>query len=248
MRVLFLALLFLAGPVAGADLRILSAASMQSVLKEIGPEFERSSGHRLVIQFDTMGSIHQRVLGGEAPDFVIGSGASIAALVRERRIEPASEVRFARTGVGLAVPSSDVAPPLASTDDLRHALEGAKQVVYADPARGGAAGVHVARVIEAMGLEAEIGAKTHLGAGGDVAEVVASQGPGTVGLTQISEIVGKPYVRYVGPLPASLQNYTVFAAGRPAGHASSEALDAFVAFLRSPRAVAAMKANGMEIL
>jgi len=248
MRLLLLLLFFLAGPAMGADLRILSAASMQSVLKDIGPEFEQASGHRLVIQFDTMGSIHQRVMGGEAPDFVIGSGASIATLVRERRIEPGSEMSFARTGVGLAVPSADAAPPLASPDDFRHALEGAKQVVYADPARGGAAGIHVARVIESMGLKAEVGAKTHLGAGGDIAEVVAAQGPGTVGLTQISEIVGKPYVRYVGPLPASLQNYTVFAAGRPAGHASSEALDAFIAFLRSPRAVAAMKANGMEIL
>ena len=245
MRWFIWLLLLFAGGTSAAELRILSAASMQSVLKEIGPEFERASGQKLAVQYDTMGAIHQRVAGGESPDFVIGSGASIAALGKQGRLEPGSELAFARTGVGVAVPASDAAPALANAADFKLALAGAKLIVYADPAKGGAAGIHVAKLIDAMGLD--VAQKTKYGAGGDVGEVTAAQGLGTVGLTQITEIVGKPYLRYVGPLPPGLQNYTVFAAARPAGRPSSEPLEAFIRFMRSPRAVEAMKANGMEL-
>jgi molybdate transport system substrate-binding protein len=245
MRLIVSLLLLLAGPALAAELRILSAASMQTVLKQVGPEFERASGHTLVVQYDTMGAIQQRVTRGESPDFIIGSGASIVALGRQGRLEPGSELTFARTGVGMAVPASDPAPPLANAGDFKLALAGAKLIVYADPAKGGAAGIHVAKLIDAMGLD--VAQKTRYGAGGDVAELVSAQPPGTVGLTQITEIVGKPYVRYVGPLPPDLQNYTVFAAARPAGKPSSEPLEAFIRFMRSSRAVEAMKANGMEL-
>jgi molybdate transport system substrate-binding protein len=232
---------------AAADVRILSAASMRSVLTEVVPEFERSSGHRLLIDYDTMGRIDRRVAAGESPDFVIGSGQSVAALVERLRIEPSSQLILARTGVGLAVPAGAPLPPIKSVEDFKRALLDAKRVVYARPEGGGAAGIHVAKVIGDLGLNDAVAAKTRFGAGGDVAELVAAAGPGTLGLTQISEIVGKSYVQYVGPLPDSLQNYTVFAAGRPVGKESSAALQEFIAFLRTPRVIKAMKTNGMDV-
>ena len=66
-------------------------------------------------------------------------------------------------------------------------------------------------------------------------------------MTQVSEIVGKPGGTFVGPLPDGLQNYTVFVAGVPAGAAPSQAVRAFIDFLASPTAVAAIKASGMQI-
>jgi molybdate transport system substrate-binding protein len=240
-------LLSFACAAAADEIRILSAASMRAVLKDVGPEFEHASGHRLLIDYDTMGRIDRRVAAGESPDFVIGSGASVAGLVERLRIEPASQVVLAKVGVGLAVPAGDAVPPMASAEDFRRALLDAKRVVYARPEGGGADGIHVAKVIHNLGLDEAVAAKTKFGAGGDVAEVIAAEGPGTLGLTQISEIVGKPYVRYAGPMPDSLQNYTVFAAGRPVGKESSAALRDFVSFLRTPRVVEAMKANGMKV-
>lgn len=229
------------------DIHILSAASMRSVLTEVVPEFERASGHRLLIDYDTMGRIDRRVAAGESPDFVIGSGQSVAALVERLRIEPSSQLILARTGVGLTVPAGASLPPMASVEDFKRALLEAKRVIYARPEGGGAAGIHVAKVISDLGLGDTVAAKTRFGAGGDVAELVAAAGVGTLGLTQVSEIVGKSYVQYVGPLPDPLQNYTVFAAGRPMGKESSAALRDFIAFLRTPRVIAAMKANGMNV-
>jgi molybdate transport system substrate-binding protein len=66
-------------------------------------------------------------------------------------------------------------------------------------------------------------------------------------MTQISEIVGKAGAVFAGPLPRELQNYTVFAAGKPVGAQHPEIADALLHFLKTPRALAAMRARGMEV-
>jgi ABC-type molybdate transport system substrate-binding protein len=72
------------------------------------------------------------------------------------------------------------------------------------------------------------------------------QGDGTLGMTQISEIVGKSGAVFVGPFPEKLQNYTVFAVGRPVGAKQSEAVAVFLDFLKTPIAITTMKAKGMQ--
>jgi molybdate transport system substrate-binding protein len=53
-------------------------------------------------------------------------------------------------------------------------------------------------------------------------------------------------VDFGGPLPRELQNYTVFTAGTAAGSKQPEAVKAFIKFLKSPAAAAAMKEKGMR--
>src|SRR5471032_92908 len=107
---LAMALLGVAGPADAAEIRLLSAASMQTVLKEIIGDFERASGHKVLINYSTMGAITGRILGGEEADLVISSPSSISSLVKEGRINAGSEVTISRTGVGIVVPSGTPAP------------------------------------------------------------------------------------------------------------------------------------------
>jgi molybdate transport system substrate-binding protein len=244
---LALALLAPAQPSRADELRMLSAAAMQSVFKEIAGNFEQTSGHKLIIEYGTIGGITQRLENGDAPDFVIGSNLSIPALVKAGRIDAASQVAICKTGIGVVIPSTGVRPPLESVEDFKRALIAARNIVYADPARGGAAGIHVARVIERLGLAETLKPKTRLAAGGDVSEVTLAQGAGALGITQISEIVEKNGADFVGPLPRELQNYTVFVGGVPRGAKPSGAAAAFVQFLNSPVAIAAIQAKGMQV-
>ena len=236
----------LCGTAGAAEIRLLSAASMQTVLNEIVGDFERSSGHKVTIRYSTMGAITGRIAGGEEADLVISSPASMSALVAQGRIDESSRVTVARTGVGIVVPAGGPTPRIASIDDFKRALLAAKVIVYADPAGGGAAGIHVARVIEKLGIADQLKPKTRLGAGGDVTEVTLAQGAGALGMTQVSEIVGKPGAELV-PIRDELQNYTEFVAGTPAGVYRSEAVAAFIEFLKSPIAAVTMKAKGMEL-
>src|SRR5436853_1695900 len=208
--------LLVAATQAGAgELRVLSAAAMQSVFKEVAGEFERMSGHKLIIEYGTIGGIAQRVQSGEAPDFVIGSSLSMPPLVKDGKIQAASQVTICKTAIGMVVRAGAVKPSLQSVEDFKRALVAAHTIVYADPARGGAAGVHIERVIEQVGLAEALKPKTRLAAGGDVTEVTIAQGPTALGMTQVSEIVQKPKARFVGLLPNELQNYTVFVGAIP---------------------------------
>jgi molybdate transport system substrate-binding protein len=125
---------------------------MQSVFKEIANEFERESGHRLAITYATMGAINQRVWSGETADLIIGSTLSISGLVTAGKVRRDSQVQISKVGVGIVVPSGTPKPIIASVEDLKRALLAAKTVIYADPAGGGAAGIHVAALIEKMGI------------------------------------------------------------------------------------------------
>jgi molybdate transport system substrate-binding protein len=200
----------------------------------------------MIIQYSTMGAITDLVMSGEQADLVISSPASITSLVKQGRINAGSEVAISKTGVGIVVPAGDPKPSIASVEDFKRALLAAKVVVYANPAGGGAAGVHIARLIEKLGITEQLKPKTRLAAGGDVTEVALAQGSGALGLTQVSEIVGKPAAQFV-PVPEALQNYTGFVAGTPAGAKQSEAVGAFIEFLRTPAAIAVMKTKGMQV-
>jgi molybdate transport system substrate-binding protein len=236
-----------ATPTQAAEIRLLSAAAMQTVFHMITDEFERTSGHKLVFAYSTMGAITQRVLAGETADLIIGSTQSLDWLARERRVDPASRVTIAKVGIGAVVPTGTPKPPIGSAEELKAALLAAKTLVYAFPAGGGAAGVHIAKVIDGLGIAEQVKPKTRFGAGGDVTEVTLAQGPGALGMTQISEIVNKPGADYVGPFPEAVQNYTGVTVGVPAGAPPSEATMAFIRFLRGPAAVAAIKARGMQV-
>lgn len=228
------------------ELRLLSAASMQEVFKVVLGDFEKTSGHKITVRYATMGAITDRVLSGEDADLVISSAQSVAALIKAQRIDAASQTTIARIGVGIVVPSGTPVPPVASIDDFKRALLAAKTIVYADPARGGAAGIHIARVIQQLGIADQLKPKTVLGAGGDITEVTLAQGQGALGMTQISEIVGKRGAEFVGPLPATLQNYTVFATGKPVDTQHPEIADQLLDFLKSPAARRVMDSKGME--
>jgi molybdate transport system substrate-binding protein len=236
-----------APPADAAEIRLLSAAAMQTVFGMITDEFERTSGHRLVFAYTTMGAITDRVMAGETADLVVGSTQSLDRLAKEGRIDPASRVTIARVGIGAVVPTGTPKPPIGSAMELSAALLAAKTVVYAFPAGGGAAGVHIGKVIEQLGIAAQVKPKTRFGAGGDVTEVTLAQGPGAFGMTQISEIVHKPGAEFVGPFPPGLQNYTGVTVGTIAGAKPSEAVAALVEFLQGPSAAAAIKARGMEV-
>jgi len=236
-----------APPAHADEIRLLSAAAMQTAFHMITDEFERTSGHKLVFAYTTMGAITERVMAGETADLIIGSTQSLERLAKEGRIDPASRVTIAKVGIGAVVPTGTPKPPIGSAMELTAALLRAKTIVYAFPSGGGAAGVHIAKVIEQLGIASQVKPKTRFGAGGDVTELTLAQGAGAFGMTQISEIVHKPGAEFVGPFPPGLQNYTGVTIGTLAGAKPSPAVKALVAFLQGPSAAAAIKARGMEV-
>jgi molybdate transport system substrate-binding protein len=236
---------FFSNPGRAAEVHVLSAAAMQSVFKEIRDEFQRTTGYRVVFHYGTIGAVNEWTIGGEEADLIISSSQSMPSLVYQGKIQAGSQTAICQTGIGVVV-AAGIELSVNSVDDFKRALLAARAIVYADPARGGAAGIHVARVIEQLGLTEQLKPKLRLAAGGDITEVTLSLGPTALGITQISEITDKPHAQLAGPLPEELQNYTVFVAGVPANAPQSEGAAALLKFLRSPKVIAVIMAKGMK--
>jgi molybdate transport system substrate-binding protein len=67
-----------------------------------------------------------------------------------------------------------------------------------------------------------------------------------LGIAQVSEFIGVPGVADLGPLPAPLQAWTIYAAGIHARSGEAAAAAALIGHLSGPASAAALRAIGME--
>ena len=81
--------------------------------------------------------------------------------------------------------------------------------------------------------------------GGLVATRVVN-GEADIAIHQISEILAVKDAVLVGPIPADIQNYTVYAGSVAAGSKETDAAKAFIKILSGPEAAAVLKTKGME--
>ena len=136
-------------------------------------------------------------------------------------------------------------PDISSVEAFKQALLAAKSVAYIDPASGGSSGIYVAGLLDKLGIADEVKPKAKLIQGGYVAELIA-KGEAELGIHQISEILPVKGIMLVGPLPAEIQNYTVYAAGLGANAKQAEAAKALIKALSGPAAAEVLKSKGME--
>jgi molybdate transport system substrate-binding protein len=231
-----------------AELTVLSAFGMQSVLEDLGPKFERATGHTLAISFATGGATVKRAQDGETADVIIALRQGIDGLVKDGKAMTDNVTVLARSGIVVVVRKGAPKPDISSPDALKRTLLAAKSLSYVDPASGGASGIHFAKVLERLGIANEMQAKTVFPNPKTPAEVgvVVANGEAEIGVHVIQEVISVAGIDVVGPLPGDLQNTIVFAAAIMASAKDAEASKALVNFLRTPEAAAVIKAKGME--
>jgi len=234
-----------ARPAAAAEIKVLTAGAFKQVLLALVPDFERTSGNKVIVDNDTVGALTKRIEGGETFDLAVLTPAAVDALASKGKLVAGSRANLARVGVGVVVKEGAAKPDIGSVDAFKRALLAAKSVAYIDPAAGGSSGIYVAGLLDKLGIAAEIKPKAKLIPGGAVAEHVA-RGEAELGIHQISEILPVKGVTLVGPLPAEIQNYTVYAAGLGAQAKESDAAKALIKALTGPAAAEVLKSKGME--
>ncbi len=230
---------------AGAEIKVLTAGAFKQVLLALVPDFERTSGHKVTVENDTVGALTKRIAGGEAFDLAVLTPKAVDDLAKEGKFAAGSRANLAQVGVGVVVKDGTPKPDIGSVAAFKQALLAAKSVAYIDPAAGGSSGIYVAGLLDKLGIAADVKPKAKLIPGGAVAEHVA-KGEAELGIHQISEILPVKGVTLVGPLPAEIQNYTIYAAGIGAHAKESDAAKALLKALSGPAAVEVLKSKGME--
>ena len=231
-------------PARAAEIRVLTAGAFKPIVTSLAPVFEQRTGHTLVVDNDTAGALEKRILAGETFDLVVLPPAGLDRLVKQGAVADAP-ARLARVAIGVAVKEGAAPPDISTPESFRQALLDARRVAFIDPAAGGSSGIYLSQLFAKWGIAAQIDAKAVLVPGGLVAQRLVT-GEADLALHQISEILAVPGVTLVGPLPAAIQNYTVYAGGIAARSPDPTAARALLVFLGGPDAAAVLRERGME--
>jgi molybdate transport system substrate-binding protein len=228
-----------------AEIKVLTTGAFKQVVVALVPEFEKATGHKVVVDNGTVGQLIKRVDGGEAFDVLVLNPRGIENYMKTGKIVPGTGAPVGKVGVGVMVKAGAPQPDIGSVEAFKEALLKAKTVGYIDPASGGSSGIYVHGLLEKLGIAEQIKPKAKLKRGGHVADLVVS-GEAEIGIHQISEIVSEKGVTLVGPLPAAIQNYTTYVVGLSAAAKDAEAAKAFIRVLTGPSAPGVLKSKGME--
>lgn len=227
------------------ELKVLTAGAFRATVVALAPEYEKASGNKLMIENDTVGALQKRIAAGESFDVVVMTPTAVDELAANGKVLRGSRVNLAKVGVGVMVKAGAPKPDISTVDAFKKAVLAAKSVSFIDPASGGSSGIYVAKLLERLGIADTVKPKEKLKEGGLVADYIES-GEAELGIHQISEIVPHKGVSLVGPLPAEIQNYTIYAAGISADRRHADAAKAVIATLSGPSAQALFKSKGMD--
>ena len=241
-----LACFALAGITQAAEIRALIALGFKDVTEDIGPKFEKASGHKLAVKFENFGAVLKMAQGSEAADIIIMPRRGIDTLLKDGNATKGSETDLARSEIVVFVRKGAPKPNVSTPDALKRSLLAAKSIAYSDPAAGGASAVHFAKVIDQLGIAKELKPKTITAKPGrDNGDLVAA-GKAELGVNQLQVIMPVSGIEIAGPLPGDLQSVTVFTSAILARAKNAAAAQALVKFLRTPEAAKVIRAKGMN--
>jgi len=253
MRAFALALVMIVGVIVGMstaranELHASITTAMETAMAELVPPFERESGNTVSISYGPSGRVARRFIDGEPADAIIDSDA-IDDLIKQGKVLP-GRTDLARTGIGIAIRKGAPKPDVSTPEALKQALLNAKSIGYTSPTGGGITVAPILKLLDTLGIAADVAPKTKFAAGGPNGRVsvLVSSGEAEIGLQQVSELMSNPDVEVIGLLPPALQRFTVYSAGIPAYAKEPSAGRAFIEFLAAPQAIAIYKAKGLAL-
>jgi molybdate transport system substrate-binding protein len=244
MKMLLLGLALVLPSVAGlhaAELRVLAGGSMTGVLNELGPQFERASGHKLVIHFDSTPNLIKQATSGEPFDLGVVPIDLFRDAAAKARFDGAT-INIARVGYGVAVRAGAPKPDVSTPDALKKTLLAAQSIAFIPSS---AAGAYVSSVFVRLGIEDAMKAKTRVQTATTEIPKAVAKGEAELGVFLINVLMA-PGVELAGSFPAELQQELVFSAAVAADTREADAAKAFISFLTTPDAIAVIKAKGMN--
>ena len=244
------AALLIAGTASAADVHVMISAGFYGVYSELGPAFERTTGHHLVTtrgpsMGDSPEAIPTRLARGETADVVILDGASADELVKRRLVRAGSKIELARSQIGMVVRAGAAKPDIGSVEAFRNALLSAKSIAYSDSGSG----TYLSSTLFAkLGVADQVAGKSRKVRGppsGEPVAAVVARGEAEIGFQQVSELIHVPGVAFVGAIPAELQPGFSFAGAIVIAAQQPEAADALIRFLASPAAAPTITNAGL---
>jgi molybdate transport system substrate-binding protein len=234
-------------PAMAGEVVVFCPGAVQSVVRELVKSYEQKSGNTVKFEFGTAGAIAKRVAEGAEGDVVLATNAGLSALAKEGKVDGGTIRDLGSMGVGVAVKSGAPKPDIHDVDAFKAAMLAAKSIMYANPAKGGQSGIHVAKVFSKLGIDKQIEPKLQLPDRGPDGLKEVAAGSIEIGLGQISEILANKDVELVGPLPTEIQGAVTFSASVHAASKNKKAAEDLIQELTTSAAKEQFKARGFTV-
>jgi molybdate transport system substrate-binding protein len=216
---------------------------MWTILKEIGPQFERTSGYKLNVATGIAATLADRIIQGEGFDVFIGPPVQMNRVIQSNKVFSDTRAAIAHSGIGVEVRASARRPDIGSVEAFKQALLNAKSIGYLK--QEGTSGAYLHGLFERIGIADAIKSKIVRPETDIVSELVA-KGEIELGMVVITQIMTTAGVDLVGPIPSEVQSYVRWSGGVSINSAAPQIAKELIKFLTSPTALPVLKAQGME--
>jgi molybdate transport system substrate-binding protein len=189
----------------------------------------------------------EKLLAGAPADVLILSRALIDELADAGQVVAGTRADLGQVRTGVAVRAGDPTPDVSTPEALCAALRAAGAIFFPDPERA-TAGIHFARVLEGLGIAAEVAGRlsTHPNGATAMRALAQASSERPIGVTQITEILNTPGVALIGPLPREFELATVYTAAVCTRAAAPDAARRLVALLSADGTRPVRTAAGFE--
>ena len=194
-------------------LNILSGGAAQGLVASLAPQFKALSGLDIAGEFGAVGVMADKLRAGTKADIIVLTAAIIAKLAEENWVVPASIADIGLVETAVAVRAGD---PMVKVNDaaaLRDALRAADAIFVPDTTAS-TAGIHVAKVLQQLGIADEVAAQLRIFPNGATAmrHLAESDAVRPIGCTQSTEIISTKGVMLSGSLPQGCDLSTMYTA------------------------------------
>lgn len=228
-------------------IHVLSGGAAQGLVTQLQPGFREKTGIDIAGTFGAVGMMKDSLLAGTPCDVIILTDTLVAQLTASGQLAAGSAKDLGVVKTGVAVKSGGQPVDVSTPEQLKAALEAATGIYFPDPVKA-TAGIHVMKVIRALGLEQELGNRLRPFPNGATAmkAMAGCTEDGLIGMTQVTEILFTDGVDLVAALPKEFELATTYTAAVCTASKQPRAANEFIGMLASLEAAALRLACGFE--
>jgi molybdate transport system substrate-binding protein len=197
---------------------ILSGGAAQGLVGSLTTAFKSRTGFDIAGEFGAVGVMADKLRAGASADIVVLTEALVAKLADEKLVVANSIADIGLVETALAVRAGDPRVTVRDAAGLREALLAADEIFVPDT-KASTAGIHVAKVLDQLGIADQVAARLRIFPNGATAmrELAASESRRPIGCTQSTEIISTKGVTLSGSLPPGCELATMYTAGVTTG-------------------------------
>jgi molybdate transport system substrate-binding protein len=201
----------------------------RGVLAELSAQFERTTGQPVIAEAAGGIDVAKRVRQGEAVDVVVLASDVIDKLLAEGRLS-GERLDIVKSGIAVAVRAGSSRPDITNEEAVRRAVASAKTISYST----GPSGHYLEEMFARWGILEDLRSRIVVPPPGIPVASLVADGAAELGFQQYSELMNRPGIEVLGPLPPAIQSMTFFSGGVSSTCSRPTIAKALLDFLASP--------------